>query len=301
MMASSLDQQAADLIGSLTQQCSNHPRGFGSMSSSIYSTAWVSMIENRGHEFEWLFPQCFESLIDSQREDGAWESYASPVDGILNTAAALLAIRKHLKDPVSSANFDLESRSTKAEAALRRMLNAWDITSCDHVAFEVLVTCHLEYLEDEGIVIDVPVRQSLESLAKDKLAKLPLSDVESVPSTLIHSLEAFVGKVDFNRMRHLRTDGSMLASPASTAAYLMYVSPWDHEAEAYLHAALGRSGTESRNGLLPCAWPTTIFELTWVCHSLTYLLLGIIDNGMFRSLLLYRKGGFPCQVLGSQR
>jgi hypothetical protein len=265
-MVSSLALQAADLVQSLAQQCS-HPRGFGSMSSSIYDTAWVSMIRNRnGNEFEWLFPECFECLLESQQADGAWESYASPVDGILNTAAALLAVRKHLKDPAAAEVFGLESRSVRAEAALRRMLSTWDVASCDHVGFEVLVTRHLDYLEDEGIMIDLPVRRSLKALEIAKLAKLPLSYVETVPSTLIHSLEALVGKVDFDRMRHLKADGSMLASPSSTAAYLMNVSTWDHDAEAYLRAVLGRSGAQSRSGLVPCAWPTTIFELAWVCN-----------------------------------
>jgi hypothetical protein len=106
----------------------------------------------------------------------------------------------------------------------------------------------------------------------------PIQSIRSPTSTLIHSLEALVGKVDFDRMRHLKADGSMLASPSSTAAYLMNVSTWDYDAEAYLRAVLGRSAAESRGGLLPCAWPTTIFELAWVCNCPVYLLLNIADR-----------------------
>lgn len=255
-----LASQAADMVQSLAEQSSN-TRGFGSMSASIYDTAWVSMLRKPGDSY-WLFPECFERLLESQHEDGGWESYATQVDGILNTAAGLLAFLKHHNDPVAPKS-NLESRITKAEATLRQMLQDWDFESCDHVGFEVLVTRNLDYLEDEGITFDIPVRRSLKVLEMAKLSKLPPGHVEKIPTTLLHSLEALAGKIDFDQMRHLRAHGSMLGSPSSTAAYLMNVSTWDDEAEAYLRAVVGRP-TELSAGLVPCAWPTSIFELAWV-------------------------------------
>ncbi|QSZ31417.1 hypothetical protein DSL72_000982 [Monilinia vaccinii-corymbosi] len=82
---------------------------------------------------------------------------------------------------------------------------------------------------------------------------------------LLHSLEAFVGKMDFNRIVHYKINGHSMASPSSTAAYLMNCSVWDQEAElrnAVAHS-IGR-GT----GSVPRAFPTTSFEVTWILYTL---------------------------------
>lgn len=66
------------------------------MSPSIYDTAWVSIISRiTAHGTHWVFPECFQYVLDTQQEDGSWQSYSSQVDGILNTAASLVALMKH--------------------------------------------------------------------------------------------------------------------------------------------------------------------------------------------------------------
>ncbi|KAI0883796.1 uncharacterized protein GGS22DRAFT_180426 [Annulohypoxylon maeteangense] len=59
----------------------------------------------------------------------------------------------------------------------------------------------------------------------------------------------------------------MMASPASTAAYLMNTSSWVDEAELYLRNVLHRPNNLGSGGV-PCAWPTTIFEVSWVISTL---------------------------------
>lgn len=54
-----------------------------------------------------------------------------------------------------------------------------------------------------------------------------------------------------------------MASPASTAAYLMNATPWDEEAEMYLRKAV-KDGPGKGNGAVPSAFPTPIFEISWV-------------------------------------
>ena len=65
---------------------------FTTFSVAIYDTAWLSTVYrteyNKPH---WLFPKCFEFVLTQQQDDGTWPSYASQVDGILNTLAALVA------------------------------------------------------------------------------------------------------------------------------------------------------------------------------------------------------------------
>lgn len=146
------------------------------------------------------------------------------------------------------------------------MLQDWDVLSSDQVGFELLVVQHLRLLRQQGIEIDFPQLNQLKELYDGKMAKLPIRGIEEAPSTLYHSLEALVGHIDFDRVRRwLEPNGSMLGSPSSTAAYLMNISTWDDRAEEYLAAAI-RYGTGDRDGGVPSAWPTTIFDITWVCR-----------------------------------
>lgn len=257
-MNSSLHQQSQSLVAMLAAQCTTG-YGFGSMSPSIYDTAWLSMVEKKG---TWLFPECFEFILAHQLPGGAWDSYASPVDGILNTAAALLVLKRRLKRFPSHP--DWFSRSHRAEVALRQMLDGWNVNSSDQVGFEMLVIQLLSLLENEGIMLHFPQLNVLRSLKDAKLAKLPPECVYEAPSTLYHSLEALIGHIDFDRVRCWRdANGSMMGSPSSTATYLMHASVWDDEAEAYLRKVLKYS-TGRGNGSVPCAWPTSVFEISWV-------------------------------------
>jgi hypothetical protein len=121
-------------------------------------------------------------------------------------------------------------------------------------------------LEQEGIKFEFPGRRLLMSLNKEKLAKCDSRILYSkIPTTLIHSLEAFVGQVDYNKLQHHRVRGSMLASPSSTAAYLMNISAWDGEAEEYLREVVSYYRGHHHKGV-PSAFPTTNFDLSWVSN-----------------------------------
>ncbi|KXX73544.1 Copalyl diphosphate synthase [Madurella mycetomatis] len=293
-----LHGQAQALLAGLASQCS---KGFGSMSASVYDTAWLSMVHKTG---EWLFPECFDFILEQQLPSGAWEPYATPLDGILNTAAALLTLKKHLKklDPEQHDDHrqrDWLLRSHGAEAALKAMLHDWDVDSTDQVGFEILVVSLLTLLQKEGgVSIDFPGLDALRAVRDAKLAKLPPSTLYQMPSTLYHALEAFIGHIDFDRVRPWRdADGSMMASPASTAAYLMNSSTWDDEAEAYLRRVLDRQtfgGADRRS--VPCAWPTTIFETSWVVTTLVSagVVIGEAEastlGNLLRGALLAQKG-----------
>ncbi|RYP77683.1 hypothetical protein DL771_001051 [Monosporascus sp. 5C6A] len=251
------------LIKWLALQCSSSSN-FGSMSPSIYDTAWLSMLQKPGDPNHWLFPQCFYYVLKTQLPDGSWPAYASVVDGILNTAASLLAIRKHLAAGHGHHTSTLKEISSRAEVALRELLHRWDVSSCDQVGFEFLVTTHLRLLSSEGVALDFPQLAQLQALGNAKLAKLPASSVYGVPSTLYHSLEGLIGHIDFDQISQWREpNGSMMGSPSSTAAYLMHASTWDDLAEGYLRDVLRHSSGQG-DGSVPCAWPTSIFELSWV-------------------------------------
>ena len=233
--------------------------GLGHMSPSIYDTAWVSMVSKDG---SWLFPSAFEYIVEQQAHSGAWESpSSSPIDTILNTLASLLALKVHNTD----GQFDEPiERST---AFLSSCLNTWDVSSTDRAGFEITVPSMLNTLSKLGVEFSFPQHSLLMDLNRAKLTKIPPRVVYDLGTPLLHSLEGLVGHIDFDRVAHHKRQGSFMASPASTAAYLMNASAWDDECEGYLAAVLSRSEPHDE-GSVPCAWPTTFFELSWASLDL---------------------------------
>ncbi|ORY11849.1 hypothetical protein BCR34DRAFT_483610 [Clohesyomyces aquaticus] len=260
-----LETTASNLIRSLSIGLQG-PNGLGSFSPSVYDTAWLSMVARNG---DFIFPQCFQYLLDTQKEDGSWQSYATPLDGILNTMIGLVALLTKSKS-LQVPDLTLISRASRAEAALREMVQDWEISSCDQVGFEIIVPALLRLLEAQGIKIEFPGRDVLLKMAACKMSKLKPLLSGNTPSTLLHSLESFAGILDYSAAKHHRsTYGAMLASPASTAAYLMYAPEWDDKAEQYLRSVV-ESGTVAgeKSGGVPSAFPTSIFEITWTVCSL---------------------------------
>jgi hypothetical protein len=301
--ADNLHDQAGSLLRDIVSKCSS-AHGFGSMSISIYDTAWLSMVRRPSNgdysvasQSCWLFPECFDYIIRHQHSDGSWEAYSSSIDGILNTAASLLALRKHME-----ANHEvpeLEKRCHMAEEALKLMLRTFDLEENDQVGFELLIVKHLSLLEMSGITIEdssTPMLPKVKAMQAAKLAKLPPHVVYSAPSTCLHSLEAFIGDLDFDRLVCWReANGSMMGSPASTAAYLMHASSWDVTAEQYLRNVV-QYGSGQGTGGVPSAWPSTIFETTWVsttkdASDLIYLNKSMTDENTTGRLGSYKFDG----------
>lgn len=259
----------ATLAGTLKTPCP----GARFMSASIYDTAWVAMVSNpviRGSDRalirDWLFPECFQYLLDSQRGDGGLGEGGSDVDGLLNTMAATLAFCKLKTVILTSENplwvdpADLETRISRAKNYLDQALARWDVNAAVHVGFEILVPKLLGLLRDQALEINFSGLSDLLSLNRLKLGKFKPSNLyTTAPTTLLHSLEAFVCEIEMEKMRlHLRY-GSMMASQSATAAYLVGLSDWDDEAEAYLGFVV-RHG----KGRVPSAFPTGVFEYSWV-------------------------------------
>ena len=264
----SLEADASILVGQLASACKDG-RPIGSMSASIYDTAWVSMVSKviDGRR-QWLFPDSLQYVLEKQLPDGGWESYASDLDGILNTMAALLAILHHRKQMTLDATLhiseDFESRISRATQCLNERLKIWDVASSELAGFELLVPTLLGLLSEHGIDMDFSGLDRLMDLNAKKLAKFdPVMLYSDVPTSAIFSLEAFVGKVDFQKLAHHKRSGSMMGSPSATAAYLVFSGTFDEDMEAYLQE-VSHHGQAPDTGAFPTAFPTTIYELTWV-------------------------------------
>ncbi|KHN93905.1 Terpenoid cylases/protein prenyltransferase alpha-alpha toroid [Metarhizium album ARSEF 1941] len=268
-MATDIEGAARSLVSSMAKSAGSKA-GTCTLSVSVYDTAWVAMVDKQvnGGSVP-LFPECFQCLLDAQLPDGSWESYAGTVDGILNTMAALLALKKRCNGTRGLPNIDLKSRCFRAETALRLMFERWDITQCDRVGFEMVIPSLLRLLEQHNTQIDFSGRELLMQMHDEKMSGLYTRLSGRGQTTLIHSLEAFVGRLDYGEMKHyLSPGGSMMGSPSSTAAYLMFSPSWDERAEAYLRLVTHTPSHARQKGGVPFAFPTTIFELSWVTVTL---------------------------------
>ena len=247
----------------------------GCFTCAVYDTAWVSMVAKSTENGKvWLFPECFRYIIDSQLPDGGWPSYAADVDGILNTAASLLALKTHQTNAYQVTEYlpeELSRRLSSAAEALRIQLQVWDVNKTVHVGFEVLVPAMLALLEEQGFPFDFAGRESLMKLNQLRMSQFKLAYLYSpVKTTALHSLEAFAGKLDYDKVRHHKSFGAYMASPSSTAACLMYSSSWDDESEEYLKWTVAASAGRG-NGGVPSAFPSTFFDITWVGSFLQVL------------------------------
>jgi hypothetical protein len=233
-----------------------------SVTGSVYCTAWVSMVSKPVNgSLVWVFPTSFQYICDHQQSSGGWIG-VDVVDEIVNTLACLLSLKKHQK--IESGPSELTHKIEKAILFLNAQLLEWDVTKIERIAFEILVPSILNLLEQEGIKFTFPNRDKLLQMKEAKMSKFTLDQLYKHPSPMLYSLEAFVGIIDFDKVRNHLSNGSMFSSPSSTAAYLMNASRWDERAEKYLSDAV-RNGRRNAEGMVACTYPTTNFEFTWVC------------------------------------
>lgn len=198
----------------------------------------------------------------------------------MNSLAALLALRRHR----GSTDFrvKLQNAIQSAISCLEGSLQTLDVDGTLPVGFEILVPALLAMLENKSVHVSFPAKDSLLAISKIKMkAFTPDLLYSTTETTLFHSLEALIGKIDFDRIRHRKIFGSMMASPASTAAYLMNVSSWDEKAEFYLWRVI-LEGSGKGNGAVPSLFPTPVFETSWVRlisvskGSKTYIVIGYL-------------------------
>ena len=258
-------RQASALVQYVTKAVGN-TYDFGNLTSSVYDTAWVSMVRKQNSPVPCLlFPECFQYVLDKQLVSGGWETCGSDIDGIMNTLGGLLAFKRNADIPCQFSKEEIDKRAGNAIAYLAERLESWDVSSCDYVGFEILIPSMLAFLEQDGVFFDFPGKELLMNLNQKKLSKIPPSVWSGkIQTTITHSLEAFIGKVDFGGLRQQLIHGSMCSSPSATAAYLMFSSEWDEDAAKYLRQVVASRQPEGGGIGVPGMYPTTGFEVLWV-------------------------------------
>jgi aphidicolan-16beta-ol synthase/syn-copalyl-diphosphate synthase len=266
---------ADDARALLRRTLSNYDEqyGLGAMSCTAYDTAWVSLVTKTiDGSKQWLFPECFQHLLATQSDEGGWALDSSAqIDGILNTAGPLLALKRYAAEPLQLQHNaqEIASRIRKATLSLRSQLAAWDVSTTNHVGFEIIVPAMLSLLEkeDSSLVFEFEAKAALLKIHSAKMSRFrPAALYGPKRLTALHSLESFIGEIDFDKVKHHTVRGSMMGSPSSTAAYLLHASHWDNESEAYLRHVI-QSAAGQNSGGVPSAFPSTHFECTWVSSA----------------------------------
>jgi hypothetical protein len=265
--------------------------GFGTLTCSVYDTAWVANImKTEKGATKYLFPSSFITALNNQKSNGSWgghfdampktisfilqDTSADSSDAILSTMAALHMMIQHLKHPHQISPSSLPSpplakRIERAVESLRSMLIQWDMETCNSVGFEVLIPGMMSLLALHGYEFEFPGKKKLLLIRDLKMSRVqPQMLYESAaPLALIHSLEAFHHwdreDLDVSKLKHHMVNGSMMASPAATASYLIKSPKWDESAEEYLKQVI-EYGEGKGCGAVPSAWPSTFFEVLWV-------------------------------------
>ncbi|KAF9888181.1 hypothetical protein FE257_009176 [Aspergillus nanangensis] len=267
----SLQSQARALM-QYVAQAEGKTHAFGTLTSSLYDTAWVALVRKPDDNTTLLFPECFQYVLDTQLPSGGWECCHFEIDGIMNTLGGLLALKKNSDIHSQFTEQDIDSRIERAVGYLNKKFETWDVGSCDYVGFEILVPAMLSFLGKEGLSFDFPGYRLLMELNEKKLARIPPSVWSGkIQTTITHSLEAFAGTMDFTGLADQLVFGAMGSSPSSTAAYLMYTPGWNEDAERYLRDLVAERQKEGFGGV-PGMYPTTGFEVLWIACTL-------LDNG----------------------
>ena len=181
------------------------------------------------------------------------------IDEILTTLPCRLSLKKH--ETSETEHLGLPDRIARAIAFLRRRFLEWDVMNTDRVVFELLIPTLLELLAAEGVKFSFPGYKTLLQLKEAKLSKFCLDELYYYPTPLLFSLEAFIGKIDFDKVRHHLSEGGMMCSPSPTATYLMNISEWDERAEIYLRKTVN-DGRINGEGMVPIVYPMSTFEFS---------------------------------------
>ncbi|KAJ5352428.1 hypothetical protein N7452_001402 [Penicillium brevicompactum] len=247
--------------------------GVGTVTSSVWDTAWVSMLRSKDGN-SWAFPECFDYLVESQASSGGWGNPFRDIEQICCSMAAILAMKTRLNTLCEYSEEEwgeIDLRCNRAIHFVKDCLPSWSIDNIDDalpVGLELYLPVLLQQLGKYGVIFNVPGIDRIQHMGNTKLHKIPVEMLygeSKIAATF--SLEGFIGKVDFDQINHQKGLGSLCASPASTAVYLMYRSVWDDEAEKYLRHVVNLSISQANRGI-PNFYPSTTFELTWVVSTL---------------------------------
>ncbi|XP_037486909.1 syn-copalyl diphosphate synthase-like isoform X1 [Triticum dicoccoides] len=235
--------------------------GGGEITVSPYDTAFVALVGDLDGGDGPQFPSSIDWIVQNQLPDGSWgeSSFFLIQDRIMNTLACVVAL--------TSWNLHVD----KCEKGLKFIReNMWRLAEQEEdwtlIGFEISFPSLLCMARDLGLDIpyDHPALDAIYSQRNQKLSKIPLDILHSIPTTLLHSVEGMVD-LDWQRLLKLKcSDGSFRTSPAATARALKETG--DLKCLKYIDEIVKKF-----DGGAPCVYPVDLYERLWAVDRLTRL------------------------------
>lgn len=243
-----IDHNIKEILTSLGRDAS-------AMDSVAYDTAWVARLAAHfsGQDFE----RALAWLRRHQHADGSWGGRIMHYhDRVISTLSAIVAL--HLADQ----NAEDAERVRAGETFLWRECGRMNHDANDTGGFPVLTLA----LTREALQLGLDIPHNLYSdVAKieKKLNMLGLVPQTWRDTTLALSIEALHEYVT-DYAAFVDEDGSVMASPSSTASVLIYGQTNDSRSLRYVQDAAARQG----DGGAPFVAPFDIYESAWTLNHL---------------------------------
>lgn len=234
--------------------------GESAMDSVPYDTAWLARLS--ADYDRPIFHEALEWLRHNQHADGSWGGRVLYYhDRFICTLAAILAL--HL----AGDGREDRQRIEMGERFLWENLGRLHIDAEDTVGFPVLVVALIREARQLGL--DVPPHVTHNVAVIEKKLNLLGSDPRRWRyTTMSFSLEAvppyLPDQSAFASTDFILDNGSVGASPAATAAYLLQTGHLNRASLGYLERVLAEQG----DGGLPNITPVEVFETAWAMHQL---------------------------------
>ncbi|XP_054816752.1 ent-copalyl diphosphate synthase 5-like [Prosopis cineraria] len=247
------------------------------ISASAYPTAMVALIEDVNGSESPQFPESLQWIIDNQLPDGSWGDPRIFVayDRLICTLASVIALTRYNVHP------------EKVERGLqyfREHVNTLETENKEHMTcgFEVILPSLLQLAKSFNIDVpnDFPALQEILARKDAKLKRIPMKVLQSVPTSLLFSLEAIPG-LQWQKLQRVRSkDGSYLFCPSSTA--FAFNQSKDLHCLNYLNNV-----AQNFNGGVPELYPIDIFEQLWIVDRLERLGISRYFQPKIKEILEY--------------
>lgn len=229
--------------------------GEGRIDSVPYDTAWIARLAPhfKGYGFEYAL----DWLRGHQHADGSWGGdFLHYHDRFISTLAAIITLYEN-----GDERHDAE-RIHQAETYLWREVGRMRFDADDTIGFPVLAVALTDEAHRLGFDIPLNIYRNAEIIEK-KLNYLGSDPTRWRYTSMSFSLEAarayFPDPAVMRGADFMLENGSVGASPAATAAYMLHSRANDDAALGYLSWLVERQG----DGGAPDMNPIDIFEIGW--------------------------------------
>ncbi|XP_020592030.1 bifunctional cis-abienol synthase, chloroplastic-like, partial [Phalaenopsis equestris] len=236
--------------------------GDGELSTSPYDTAWVARIPSKNDPSKPHFPTTLEWVVKNQLEDGSWGEpiFFSLYDRLVCTLSCVITLTqwKQGHELIAKGLYFLQTRikDLDGEKGVRT------------VGFEIIFPSMLNEAKVIGLNLpyDLPCIRHIIKLREEKMTRIPMEVLHSVPTTLLYSLEAIEADlVQWDRILKLQCrNGSISDSPSATAA--AYLNTNDEKCLEYLTYIVKKF-----QDCAPSLYPVDTFERCWMIDTIQRL------------------------------